>query len=151
MTLTETPEFIDWPETHYVFLQRTGPFMQTAPEAWQAVSALLPAIAAHNRITRGMSLYRTATGTYRAGFSIAEAPVNLPEGLDYECFPGGRYSRFVMTGSYANLPFASARVWQIAATSKLPLRDDWAIENYPNDPKTTPESDLVTEILIPVE
>ena len=44
---------------------------------------------------------------------------------------------------------ASGRVWQIVSESKLPLRDAWAIENYVNDPRTTAEADLVTEILVP--
>ena len=33
----------------------------------------------------------------------------------------------------------------------LKRRDDFCVESYVNDPKTTPESELVTEILIPVE
>ena len=32
---------------------------------------------------------------------------------------------------------------------KLPLRDDYFIENYVNDPRTTPEAELITEILVP--
>jgi effector-binding domain-containing protein len=32
---------------------------------------------------------------------------------------------------------------------QIHLRDDFAIENYTNDPKTTPEEQLVTEILVP--
>jgi effector-binding domain-containing protein len=30
------------------------------------------------------------------------------------------------------------------------IRPAFAIENYPNDPKVTPEEKLITEILIPV-
>jgi effector-binding domain-containing protein len=40
-------------------------------------------------------------------------------------------------------------VWAIAAEMKIQLRDDFAIENYVNDPDSTPEDKLVTEILIP--
>jgi effector-binding domain-containing protein len=64
-------------------------------------------------------------------------------------FKGGRYYRFTHTGSYANLPAASARTFAIVKEKKLPLRDDFNIENYPNDPKTTPESELITEIYFP--
>jgi hypothetical protein len=32
---------------------------------------------------------------------------------------------------------------------QIPVRDDFYLENYVNDPKTTPEAQLVTEILIP--
>ncbi len=64
-------------------------------------------------------------------------------------FGGGKYSRFVLTGSYSNLPEASGRVWSIVADKQVPLRDDFAIENYMNDPRTTPEDKLMTEILVP--
>jgi effector-binding domain-containing protein len=30
------------------------------------------------------------------------------------------------------------------------VRDDFAIENYMNDPRVTPEDQLITHILIPV-
>ena len=58
-------------------------------------------------------------------------------------------SRFVLTGSYANLGQATGRVMEIVQQTKLPLRDDYFIENYVNDPRTTPEDQLITEILVP--
>ena len=38
---------------------------------------------------------------------------------------------------------------EIIQQTKLPLRDDYFIENYVNDPRTTPEDQLTTEILVP--
>jgi DNA gyrase inhibitor GyrI len=32
---------------------------------------------------------------------------------------------------------------------EIQTRDDFNIENYVNDPRTTPESQLITQILIP--
>ena len=64
-------------------------------------------------------------------------------------FAGGKYSRFVLTGPYANLGQATGRVMEIIAQTKLPVREDFFIENYVNDPKTTPEDQLMTEILAP--
>ena len=75
--------------------------------------------------------------------------IHLPAGLRYSKFEGGKYSRFVLTGSYSNLPQASGRVFEIVSEKKLKLRGDYCIEHYANDPKTTPEEQLVTEILIP--
>jgi effector-binding domain-containing protein len=40
-------------------------------------------------------------------------------------------------------------VFEIVAEKKIQMRDDYCIENYTNDPRTTPEEQLVTEILIP--
>ncbi len=149
MELTEEPEIVTWPETHYVFVEKTGPFMTSAPAAWQTLHRLTPQIAEHNSITGYTSLYKVAPQIYRAGVSLASSPKNLPEGLESTKFKGGKYSRFVLTGPYSNLPEASRRVFQIVSEKKIQLRDDYCIENYLNDPRTTPEQQLITEILVP--
>ncbi len=96
-----------------------------------------------------MSLYKVEPKIYRAGVSLATAPKNSPESLQFEKFKGGKYSRFVLTGPYSLLPEACGRVFEIVSETKIRLRDDYCIENYVNDPRTTPEQQLVTEILIP--
>ncbi len=149
MNLTENPETVIWPETHYVFIEKIGPFMQTAGQAWQTAHSFVPALSQHNQITRYMSLYKVGPKIYRAGFGLGAPPVELPEGLSYEQFKGGKYSRFALTGPYSDLPQASGRVFEIVAQKKIPIRDDFYIENYTNDPRTTPEDQLLTEILIP--
>jgi DNA gyrase inhibitor GyrI len=149
MNLTETPEVVQWPETHYVFIERVGPFMKIAQQAWQDLHATKRLISENNIIAGAMALYKMKPDTYRAGFILGAAPIALPPEVGYEKFPGGKYSRFVLTGSYRNLPQATGRVWQIVAQNDTMMRADWAIENYANDPMTTPEDDLVTEILVP--
>ncbi len=96
-----------------------------------------------------MSLYKVGPKIYRAGVSLASEPKNLPESMKYEKFHGGKYSRFVLTGPFSNLPEASRRVFEIVSARKIPLRDDYNIENYVTDPRTTPEENYVTEILVP--
>jgi len=150
MNLTEEAEIVEWPETHYVFVEKVGPFMKTAPEAWGQLHGQVAGIEESNRITGYFSLYKRGPNIYRAGVSVAEAPAALPEGLQYERFSGGKYSRFVLTGPYTQLPAASGRAWDIAAERKLPLRDGFAIESYLRDPRTTPAAELVTEILLPM-
>jgi effector-binding domain-containing protein len=54
-----------------------------------------------------------------------------------------------LTGPYPQLGAATGRVFQIVDERKIPMRDDYCIENYVNDPRTTPEERLITEILIP--
>ena len=149
MRLTQEREIVTWPETHYVFIEKIGPFQDTAPKAWQELHPLVPSISEHNKITGYMSLYKVGPEVYRAGVSLATEPKNLPKNLIYEKFRGGKYSRFVLTGSYAQLPEASGRVFEIVAEKKIQMRDDYCIENYANDPRTTPEDQLSTEILIP--
>jgi effector-binding domain-containing protein len=149
LRLTEEPEVVNWPETHYVFIEKAGPFQNTAPQAWQQLHSLVPKLLEQNKITGYMSLYKVASQIYRAGLALAAAPGDLPEGLSYEKFPGGKYSRFVLTGPYSNLPEACGRVFQIVAETKILLRDDFGIENYISDPRITPEEQLVTQILVP--
>jgi effector-binding domain-containing protein len=143
MKLTQEPEIVTWPEMHYVFIEKIGPFQDTAPQAWQEVHPLASAISEHNKIAGYMSLYKVGPKIYRAGLALAAEPANLPANLKYEKFKGGKYSKFVLTGSYANLPEACGRVFEIQ------MRDDFCTENYANDPRTTPEDQLITEILIP--
>ena len=149
MNLTEEPEIVDWPETHYVFVEKTGPFMKIAPGAWQTAHSLAPQLAESNQIIGYMSLYKMNPNVYRAGFVLAKQAVNLPSGLEYEVFEGGKYSKFVLTGPYSDLPAATGRVFEIASKNDIMLRSDFCIENYANDPRTTPEDKLITEILLP--
>jgi DNA gyrase inhibitor GyrI len=148
MNLTEEPEIVNWPETHYVFIEKIGPFMNTAPGAWGEMHRSVPTIAEKNQIAKYFSLYKTGPEIYRAGVAVAAPPVELPEGLQYEKVPGGKYSRFVLTGPYSDLPQATCRAWELAGEKKIPLRDDFAIEHYASDPRVTPEAELITEILI---
>jgi len=149
MNLTENPEIVNWPETHYVFVEKIGPFMENAGAAWQQAHTFIPSLAEHNKITGYTSLYKMGPKIYRAGFALAAPPKELPDGLKYEKFAGGKYSRFVLTGPYSDLPQASGRVWEIVSRRNMFVRDEFAIENYANDPMNTPEDKLITEILIP--
>ena len=149
MNLTEDPDILTWPETHYVFVEKTGPFMKIAPEAWGIAHSFLPQLSEHNKITGYMSLYKMQPNIYRAGFALAAPPVELPAGLEYEKFSGGRYSRFVLTGPYSLLGQATGRVFEIVSKNGIMMRMDYCIENYVNDPRKTPPEELVTEILIP--
>ena len=134
MNLTEEPEIVTWSQTHYVFVEKVGPFQETAPQAWQELHRLVPDLSAHNSVIAYFSLYKMGPGIYRAGVSTAAAPQNVPPGLRYELVPGGKYSRFVLTGPYSQLPQAPGRVFQIVGERKIPVRDAYYIENYVNDP-----------------
>jgi len=151
MSLNETPEIVTWPPTHYVFLERVGPFMENAPQAWGDLHKMVPQIEESNRITGYLSLYKVGPKIYRAGVAVAAPPRKLPGGLRYEEFKGGKYSRFELTGSYAQLPQAIGRVFEIVEESGIKMREDYNIENYVHDPRTTPVEKLVTQILIPTE
>lgn len=149
MNLTQEPEYIHWPETYYVFVEKTGPFMENAPAAWQEAHKLVPVLREHNKISGYMSLYKMATSAYRAGFALEAPPSELPKGLAYEKFEGGRYAKFVLTGPYSQLGPATGRVMEMVKEQGIAARDGWNIENYVNDPRTTPEAELISEICVP--
>lgn len=134
---------------HFVFIEELGSFMESAPKAWQALHALTSEIEKHNTITRYMSLYKFSPQVYRAGHALAEAPRELPQRVRYEVFPGGKYSRFVMTGPFSDLPEASGRVFELVEEKKIRQRDGYCIEHYLDDPRVTPDDQLRTEILVP--
>jgi DNA gyrase inhibitor GyrI len=150
MPLNETPDTVQWPETHYIFLERIGPFMENAPVAWGEVHKQVPAISEKAEIVGYMSLYKVGPQIYRAGVAVASPPTNLPEGLRYEKFAGGKFARFTLTGSYAQLGQACGRAFQLVEELNLPRREEFNIENYTNDPRITPEDQLITELLFPI-
>jgi hypothetical protein len=51
MNLNEDPEVVAWPEMHYVFVERIGPFMENAGAAWQQAHSLTTALLENNKIT----------------------------------------------------------------------------------------------------
>ena len=149
VNLSNEPESVQFPETHYVYLERQGHIPTIAPQTWAAVAAFGREILEHNRILGGAALYKTNPDTYRAGFMLAAPPLNLPKELSYAKLPGGKFTRFTLTGPYSQLPEATRRAFEIVAEKKIELRDDFNIERYLKDPMTTPEEELVTEILFP--
>ena len=149
MNLAEAPEAVNFPATHYVYVEKTGQFATTAPQAWKSARTFVPELSKKNQITGYMSAYKMGPQLYRTGFALANAPVDLPDGMAYEKLNGGKYRQFILTGPYTDLPAASGQAWNTVAQKNVPVRDDWAIENYLNDPRVTPEDQLTTHILIP--
>ncbi len=150
MNLTQEPETVNFPATHYVFVEKHGDFHSIAPQAWKSAHSFVPELSKQSKITGFMSLYKVGPKMYRAGFALADAPSHVPDGMAYEHIGGGKYAKFVLTGPYTDLPAASGRVWDIVSEKKLAGRDDYAIENYVNDPNSTPADQLITQILVPL-
>ena len=151
MNLTEKPELVNWPSHHYVFIEKKGPFDQTAQGAWMELHEHMEFIKKQVKTLGFLSLYRLEPEMiYRAGVRVDQKPEKLPPGYQWVQFKGGKYHKFVLTGSYENLPEACGRVFEIADELNFEFRDDFFIESYLNDPKTTLEDELVTEILLPI-
>ncbi len=150
LNLTHKPETVDFPATPYVFVERIGNIPENAQGAWKTVEKFASVLLQHNKITGAAAFYKPAKGVYRAGFTLSAPPVQLPEGLTYEEFSGGKYARFTLTGPFDQLPEAHTRASAIVAEEKIALRDDFYIEHYLTDPSTTPAEQNVTAILFPI-
>ena len=150
MNLNEKAKSITRPAIHFAYVEKIGPFMQTAQKAWHQLNKTLSALGKSNTITGKLSLFKTAPKeTLQAGVSLATKPAKLPRGLKYARVPGGHYARFVLTGPYSDLPMAWTRVFELVDKKKLELRPTFCIEHYVSDGDATPEAELITEILVP--
>lgn len=150
MSLNLTPVQTNVPQTHYVFIEAIGPFQNTASKAWQDLHSEIDKLKGVN-ILGYMSLYKIQSEMiYRAGVVVDKKPDNLPDGFSYCKFEGGKYDKFTLKGSYAQLPEACGKVLNFVKEMNIKLRHDFFIEKYVNDPKTTSEDNLVTEIMVPL-
>jgi AraC family transcriptional regulator len=158
MNLTPKPDFVTRPAMHFVFMQKQGPFAEVAIPAWMDMFRLL-----ENKIEKpeikeflGLSIMDLKTKDessmlYDAGVALEHEPKSVPKGLEHKKIPAGKYARFVLTGPYHQVWPAFEKIFQILGDSKTKLRPGACIENYVNDPNTTPEDQLITELLVPVE
>lgn len=151
------PEMVGRPATHYVYLERTGPFAEIAPPAWPEMFRLLNGSIAHQRFTEMLGLStidRTRQGEdamiYQAGVGLASKPAAVPKGLQYRKIDAGSYAQFLLIGPYSQIWIAFSQIFRALAESSVALREGYCIENYLNDPQVTPEDQLQTQILIPV-
>ena len=149
-------DLVTRPLTHYVFLEQRGPFAEVAPPLWKE---LLPAVQSIKpqevREYLGLSgIDKSNPGEeamiYQAGVGLAHVPNPLPGRLQQRPIKSGKYARFLITGPYVQIWIAFDQIFKILAAKQVPLRPEFCIENYLNDPQVTPENALQTELLVPV-
>lgn len=58
--LTHEPETVDFPATHYVFIERIGNIPANAPQAWHTVEKFAAALMQQNQITGAAAFYKPA-------------------------------------------------------------------------------------------
>lgn len=85
-----------------------------------------------------------------AAIVVADA-VPLPDGLEEDAVPAGRYARATHIGSYEGLPAAWEEFTSSLGSSDLRPREGPGLEVYRNDMATTPPDQLRTDLYMPVE
>ena len=157
LNMSLKPEIVTRPAMHCVYLERTGPFAETAPPTWDAFFPLMTGKLDQEAIREYLGLTtldKTKPGEeamiYEAGVGLASKPKEIPKGLQYRKIDAGKYAEFRLTGPYQQVWIAFDQIFRTLAESRTRLREGFCIENYLNDPKITPEDQLLTAILIPI-
>jgi len=88
---------------------------------------------------------------YQAGVALAQAPNKLPEKLAHRVIKAGKYACFLLTGPYSHIWMAFDRIFKTLSEERVTLRPEFCIENYLNDPRVTPEDQLQTQLLVPID
>ncbi|MBV9180331.1 MAG: AraC family transcriptional regulator [Acidobacteria bacterium] len=145
------------PLTHYLFLEKHGPFAEIAPPTWNELFPLLSSHIDARQIVGYLGLSgidKSKLGEdamiYEAGLALTGPPEPMPQGLEYKRIKSGKYACFRLTGPYSQIWTAFSQIFKILGDSHVELRPEFCIENYLNDPKITPENELLTELLVPV-
>ena len=157
VNLTANPEIIASKPLFLVYLEKIGPFSKTAALAWKEFWSIAGGQFQQHRVAGMAGLSRIDSSKagddafiYQAGMLLEAKPEEIPQGLQSRKLASGKYARFLLTGSYAQLPAAYPAAFSILEDAKLAIRDDFCMERYLNTPQDTPEDRLETEILIPI-
>lgn len=157
INLSAKHDVVSRPALHYVFLQKTGPYSEIAPATWGEFFRLQGGALRPEEIRGVLGLStvdKDKNGEeamiYQAGFAVAARPAAVPKGLQYREIKAGKYARFLLTGPYSQMSAGFGQVFRNLSENSVALRGDYCVENYLNDPRNTPEEQLLTEILVPV-
>ncbi|MCC7348374.1 MAG: GyrI-like domain-containing protein, partial [Variibacter sp.] len=88
---------------------------------------------------------------FRAAVPIADAPASPPRGdIELGDSPGGKMLKFVHRGSYDAMDSTYEAITNYLDAKQLEARETF-IEEYATDPLTTPEDQLVINVLVPIK
>ena len=90
------------------------------------------------------------TFEFTAGYAIPEASSFIPSGLSEWSLPASNALRVEHVGSYEHLGNAWSAANQIARYRKLKQCKLGTFEIYRNSPRETPESELRTDVYLPL-
>lgn len=156
MNLSPEFETVNRPLTHYVFIEKHGPFAEVAPPLWNDLMPLLGKLDPQQvREYLGLSgIDKSKAGEdtmiYQAGVALGQEPKKLPDGFHHRAIKAGKYARFLLTGPYSHIWMAFNRIFKTLSEKRVAVRPEFCIENYLNDPRVTPEDQLQTELLVPI-
>jgi AraC family transcriptional regulator len=149
-------EIKEMPELRVAAVRHRGPYQEIG-RAFERLGQIAGPAGLVTATTPLLAIYHddprtTAPDQLRsdAGVVVPEtAP--MPDDLNEEHMPRGRYACTVHKGPYETLPDAWARLmgeWLPASGQRLGRGASFEI--YRNTPMTTPKADLITELYVPI-
>lgn len=101
-----------------------------------------------------MTIYLSTDDTgfeFRAAVPIETPPANPPKGdIEVGESPAGKMLKFVHRGSYDAMDTTYEAITNFLDTKQLEAQDTF-VEEYVTDPITTPEDELVINVLVPIK
>ena len=155
LDLSKVPEIIEREETVILSHVSTGGrFDEIAPPVWEKFLSVLGE--GGQDLSRseflGISYVdKDENHHYKAAITVpSDVKITLPQ-LKQEKLEKSKYAKFLLKGSYDGVWPAFDFAFKKLNEMELELADFPCLENYINDPRETPEDELLTEILIPIK
>lgn len=156
LEMNDQPELVERQACHAISVVGEGPFAETAPGVWDQLFARVDFASHVTEQTEFLGLSRVEArdgqpprNVYHAAFTTTDA-IEL-DGCVAVTVPGGRYLQWTLKGAYKNIWPAFHRVLRLAHESEHELRDEPCLEIYLNNPAETPEAELLTALLVPIQ
>jgi effector-binding domain-containing protein len=144
------------PQKTILFLEGNGNWdsaFDTLVDAFRTVYAFMEK-AGLQPTGHPMMIYTSADDsgfTFQAAVPIAAAPENPPKGdIGVGTAPSGKAYKFVHRGSYDAMENTYEAITNFFDEKNIESKDMF-IEEYLTDPRSTPESELVIHVLVPVK
>lgn len=104
MGLSKSEKRVEHPASHYIYVEKIGPFQETAMKAWQEFHQLFKENSKNFKIAGAMAQFKIEPKMiYRAGYMLSEKPTELPKELSYTKTDPTSYVCFKYLGSYDGL------------------------------------------------
>lgn len=143
-----------------LYVRAVGPYKLAAGTAWQSMFAWLDEHGLRSRMTRGFGIINDDPQTTPEHLRRYDACVEVGEGMGVDpaagigrlTVPGGAYVVHRHVGRHRTIGAGFSyihRKWVPGQGLKVDKRRPY-LEIYLNDPASTPERELVTELCVPV-
>ena len=145
---------MDMEAFEFTYVEKKGPFQDSARAAWIELFGFIECIPQSNiRFQTGLRYVDSALEgdskyVYQAGLSLIDNSQECNGNLQKRVNRSGRFAKFTLTGPYSQITEAYALAMSVIGKNNLVIRNEFCMQRYVN--KNVPESELLTDIYIPV-